>query len=246
MYKTWALILRRRDLRERDKLLTIYTPSHGKVVVRAVGAKKIDSKLGGHLEPFMLSEVCVVPSRSIDILAGAQVQESFSQLRSQVPGLHAAQYLMEVVEKLTPEAQADPRIFELLTDGLRTLNQQSTLNFLTVQALVIQLLSLLGFQPQLDNCSVCNQPTNHQVAEFLADHGGMTHVECIQFPNQGLVVDTATLKALRFVVQSPLSKVASLRVSTRVWQQLNECVDSLLGVHTASPVKSRVFLGQLI
>lgn len=246
MIKTEAIILRRRDLKERDKLLTLLTKSHGKQIVRAIGAKKIDSKLGGHLEPFMRTDVFLVNSKTIDIVAGAQVVDSFSGLRKSLPGLHAGQYLMEVVDKLTPEGQPEPRVYELLSSGLELLAQQSPINFLTVQSTVLQMLACLGFEPELDKCVQCGLPIEPGEYLFQVEIGGMVHRACATDSWLGEVVNFETVKALRFALRSSLEQISSLRLSSTTWQQLNTCIDQLVTAHSRSPIRSRAFLGQLV
>ena len=44
-YQDQAIVLSRKVFREDDLLITIYTQKYGKVVLHAVGAKKIKSKM---------------------------------------------------------------------------------------------------------------------------------------------------------------------------------------------------------
>lgn len=245
MFKTEAVILRRRDLKERDKLLTLYTKDHGKLTARAIGAKKIESKLGGHLEPFMRTEICLVTSKTIDILAGAQVVQAYPKLRSTISGTHAAQYLVEVVDQLTPEGQHEPSVYELLSVGLDTLNQQSKVNFLTVQATVLQILAHLGFEPELDKCVHCALPTESGDYLFNVGAGGVIHSRCGgEFTWAAPQVQFETIKSLKFALRSPLSSIANLRLTETIWEQLNTCIDQLVFTHGRKPIRSRLFLAQ--
>ena len=50
VYKTEALILRRRKLGEADSILTLYTPRFGRYDVVAKGVRRPRSRMGGHLD----------------------------------------------------------------------------------------------------------------------------------------------------------------------------------------------------
>jgi len=50
VYKTDAIVLRRSNLGEADKILTLYTPNLGKIRAIAKGVRRPTSKLGGHVE----------------------------------------------------------------------------------------------------------------------------------------------------------------------------------------------------
>lgn len=246
LLKTESIVLRRQDLKERDKLLTLYTREYGKIRVRAVGAKKIDSKLGGHLEPFMRTEVCLVPSKTIDIVAGAQVVDAYLQLRASVPGMHAAQYVVEVLDSLTPEGQVEKVVYDLTQHTLELLNQQTPVNFFMVQSVALKLLGHLGFEPELDQCADCGKLLGEEASLFQADSGGVIHKACAVDHLLSQPVELETIKALRFALRSPIQQLSSLRLSQSIWQQVNSCIDQLLEIHGKRPLKSRVFLGQLV
>ena len=53
---TNALILKAKDYKEADQLLTVYTQSSGKLTVLAKGLKKNQSKLRGSLQIFRSEE----------------------------------------------------------------------------------------------------------------------------------------------------------------------------------------------
>lgn len=247
MYKTEAIVLRRRDLKEADKLLTLYTNGHGKLTVRAIGAKKIHSKLGGHVEPFMRTQVCVVESRTIDILAGAQVVDSFAHVRQVVPATHAAQFLVETVDSLTPDGQQEPSVYDLLQRGLEFLNANTdNLNFFSLQTIVMKLLGQLGFDPNTRTCVFCGLPLVPTELSFSAEAGGGVHGACAPHIPDAQAIEIDTLKAIRFAVEHSLNDTLSLRISPTIWKQLNTCIDQLLQAHIRRPLQSRVFLAQAV
>lgn len=58
--KTPAVILRRVDYGEADRVLTVLTPNDGEVAAIAHGVRRIKSKLAGGIELFALCELCLV------------------------------------------------------------------------------------------------------------------------------------------------------------------------------------------
>lgn len=53
-YQTNAIVLKRENIFEADRLYYLYTEDFGKIRTVAGGARKIGAKLAGHLEPFNL------------------------------------------------------------------------------------------------------------------------------------------------------------------------------------------------
>ena len=52
LYRTEAIVLKRRDYGEADRLLTVFTPEHGKLVLLGKGGRKTQSRKAGHGELF--------------------------------------------------------------------------------------------------------------------------------------------------------------------------------------------------
>ena len=59
IYKTEAIVLRHFAIGDADYLLTLYTPNRGKLRAVAKGARRVKSKLGGHLEPLMRTSLLI-------------------------------------------------------------------------------------------------------------------------------------------------------------------------------------------
>ena len=49
-YRAEAVVLRRHDFGETDRILTLYTPTHGKLRAIAKGVRRITSRRSGHIE----------------------------------------------------------------------------------------------------------------------------------------------------------------------------------------------------
>jgi len=57
LLRTEAIVIKRVDFGEADKILTLYTPYMGKLRAVAKGVRRPTSKLGGHVELFTHSQL---------------------------------------------------------------------------------------------------------------------------------------------------------------------------------------------
>lgn len=67
VYQTNAIALKRENIFEADRLYYLYTEDFGKVKAVAGGARKINAKLSGHLEPFNLTWVELMTKKNGDL-----------------------------------------------------------------------------------------------------------------------------------------------------------------------------------
>lgn len=144
-YKTEGVILKRINYGEADRILTIYTKHYGKIKAIAKGVRKITSRKGGNLELFNHCTLFLARGRNLDIITEAQVIRSFSALDDDLKKTAAAFYIVELVDQLTPDGQANRRVFDLLVNVLGTLQSAINDQQSTTRDFEISLLRLLGF-----------------------------------------------------------------------------------------------------
>lgn len=142
-YKTEGIILKRSNLGETDKLLTIFSKHYGKIRAIAKGVRKITSRKAGHLELFNHVLLFLNKGRNLDILTEAQVLNSFRSWRKNLKKVVIAYYFCELVDKLTPDEQANKEVFELLKIYLDKISTASLPEL--ARSFEEELLDCLGF-----------------------------------------------------------------------------------------------------
>ena len=83
LLKTPALTLKSRKWGEADRIVTFFTLRFGKVRGVARGARRIKSRFGSALEPFVSSDLNLFekPQDSLYRITQADIKESFADLR---------------------------------------------------------------------------------------------------------------------------------------------------------------------
>lgn len=141
-----SIVLSRRDWREYDQLVTLYTREQGKMEVIARGIKKITSKNSPFLEPFTLVEAEIIPGKEKRYVGAVTAIESYPNIRAELARSLAGQNALAVVNTLIAGEEPDERIFKLVIDFLKFLNvappAKNSLN-----RFAAELLTYLGFAP---------------------------------------------------------------------------------------------------
>ena len=78
-YTTDAIVLSRFDLGEADRVLTLITPTGGKLKAIAKGVRRPTSRLGGSLEPFAELTVALARGRTFDVVTQVSVGHAWLQ-----------------------------------------------------------------------------------------------------------------------------------------------------------------------
>ena len=150
-YRTEAIVLRRKDFGEADRMLTLFTPERGKLRVVAKGIRKPRSRKAGHLELFTCSRLLLAKGRDLDVITQAETVNAYRPLREDLlRGAYAA-YAVELLDRFMPDEQENSELYALLRGALGWICVSPNLA-LTARYYELQLLSLAGFQPELRQC----------------------------------------------------------------------------------------------
>src|SRR5215213_2618887 len=123
IYRTEALVIGRLDLGEVDRILTLYSPQHGKFRVVAKGVRRPKSRLAPHLELFCQTRVMLAKGRELDIVTSAEMIDGHWPLRTDVDAFGHASYLVELLNQLTEDRQENAAAYDLLMRSLRLLSE---------------------------------------------------------------------------------------------------------------------------
>ena len=140
-----SIVLSRRDIREYDQIISLYTLEYGKVEAMARGVKKILSKNAALLEPFCFVEAEVIPGKEIAHIGSVQAQNVFKNIRADLDKSLMAKYAVELLDKIIHPGEPDKKIFALLVSWLEHSDKTEISNLVLLDAFVCKLLFLLGF-----------------------------------------------------------------------------------------------------
>ncbi len=260
-YSTEAIVLKRSDLGEADRLLTLFTPYKGKMRAVAKGTRRPTSKMAGHLELLSRSQLQLALGRNLDIVTQAEGRENFLHLRSEIWHMTCGFYLAELTDRFIEEHTQHIGVYNLLLEMLRTLNadaielqhqrvegtvpagQEHGHTNLLLRYYEIHLLSAVGYEPSFRNCAHCACELQPQENGFSPILGGALCPQCSRFWVRPLSING--LKVLRLLQRSKWSEVPRLRLDTRLYGELEAVLHGLLRFHLEHDLKSWSFLEML-
>ncbi|MBE9565450.1 MAG: DNA repair protein RecO [Proteobacteria bacterium] len=242
LYRATSILIRQRNLREADRIVTLLTRERGKLSAVAKGVRRPRSKLAGGLQLFSHARVQLAAGRSLEIVTQVEPQDAFYHLREDVPRYNHACYACEMVDALLEEQQADSRIFDLLLatlDGLDRGGDPSTL----VHGFELKLLTGLGYGPELDTCVSCGASIGAARVGFSAAQGGVVCGRCLRAQGAA-ALPPAALEAMRELLRLPPQELAKRRLSKPVRQRLDSLLRAFVDYRLERPLKSAPFLSQ--
>lgn len=121
-HTTKAILLKRIEFGEADRIITALTPDVGKVTLLAKGVRKSKSKLAGGLELFSTTDITYIDGKSdVKTIIGTKLDEHYRAIVGNMESTMTAYELLKLTHAFT-EDEVDEEYFRLLQTGFVSLN----------------------------------------------------------------------------------------------------------------------------
>ncbi len=243
-FRSEAIVLKRTDFGEADRLLTLYSREKGKIKAVAKGARKPQSRKTGHVELFMRSQFLFAQGRDLAIITQAEMVDGYEALRGDLVRTTYAAYAGELLDRFTVENDRHTGIYKLLADALGWLANTDDL-MLAARYYELRLLSLTGFQPQLFKCVACGDPIAEQDQFFSAELGGLLCPDCHTTDRRAQPISSIAVKVLRYLQTREWATVVVLQLKRPLQHELERLMHYYLTYILERNLKSVDFLHRL-
>lgn len=203
--RTKAIILRRTNYGEADRIVNFLTPQQGRIAAIAKGVRRPKSKLAGGLELFAECDVTLAQGRGeLLVVTGARLETFYRGILQDYDRLQFGYQAVKQIAQVT-ESVSGPEFYFLLQNCLLALNQQTIDWRLTALWFGLTFKHLLG-----EGVNLHTDRNGHLLIE--SNKYGFSSVEGVFYldPNGSFTGDH--IKFLRLALKtSPivLSKVAT-------------------------------------
>jgi recombinational DNA repair protein (RecF pathway) len=153
LIKTEAVVLKSMNYRDKSKIVTLYTKSHGKLKAIAKGVRDSKTRWGGVLQSMGYLNILLYykENRTLHLLSSAEYIKTYSGIYENFDKMNVGFRIIELVNKTTADGHEIRGFFELLTQSLNMLND-ATKNFVNVLFnFEFRLAKMLGFAIDVDN-----------------------------------------------------------------------------------------------
>ncbi|GAM09807.1 DNA repair protein RecO [Geobacter sp. OR-1] len=235
-----GVVLNLADYRESDRLVTLFTLEHGRISGIARGARRSVKRFGGALELFALLNLQVKFRNALSELLEADIVTIHSGIRSDLNRIAHAAYASDLIATFSPEGLANQRLFRLLTAylahldaGLATVSDRRFFE--------INLLNIIGYRPELDQCSRCGSLLGEGAERAGRIFGGEVvcrrcGISCREISAETLELLSRSLKTGRFGL---------LSFSSATLDEAGALLDNAIESHLEKPLRSLAFLREL-
>jgi DNA repair protein RecO (recombination protein O) len=238
-FQEQAVVLSTLDYADADRLVTLFTHSRGKLTAFASGARKSKRRFAGALQPLTLIRAQLVERRGDTFrLDAAEILETFTTIRQDLPRIARALYCLELCRELVRDREPHPALFALLLDYLRLLDQRAA-GPSSVIAFELSALAHAGLMPRFDQCALCGGPLGRE-PRFDPQHGGAVCGGCTNRARDAIRVSSQLVQSMSAIQAGERSP---LPAATR--QRARELLNIFIAHHIGRQLKSVAFMTQV-
>lgn len=200
--RTRAIILRRTNYGEADRILQLITPE-GRRSVMARGARREKSKLAGGIELFAVSDVVLGEGKGdLGILTSARLVKFYSHILEDYDRLQFGYLAVKLVARAS-ELVDEPEWYDLLAEILKALDSRAIALDLIRTWFYVRYAALLGRELNLVLDTNGEKLAAEKTYRYDAGEGGL------RAAGNGDVT-AAHIKLLRLIATKPLSVLAQV------------------------------------
>ncbi|MDP1809339.1 MAG: DNA repair protein RecO [Actinomycetota bacterium] len=237
-YKTTGIAIKSLRLGEADKIITFLTAG-GKVSAVAKGIRRTSSKFGGRLEPGNDLELVLARGRALDTVTQVSIKKARPWLWNDLDKLEVAFAILELADKLTPEAVEGDRLLELTAAALDRLEVELRLPLLLL-AFDIKALAMTGFLPYFSACVTCGGKTGlNQIGQA---EGGVICDNCFS-GQRSVKVGKEAKELVRQLLGVRLLNLDSVMTHTGIINEVRRIVWEHVMYHVHADFRARTGAG---
>ena len=242
IYAAEAVVLRKVDYGEADRILTLLTRERGKVPAIAKSVRRSKSRMAGQLDVFAHGTMLLAEGKSMDVVTQFQRITENSALGSDLKRAAVASVVAEVADKVMEERHPAPEMFTLVVEALRHLSDREVAPLMELADFLVRVLGELGYTPEVNRCARCGGPLGEDGLSFSALAGGVVCRDCGHHDHAGRLVTSRTVKILRVLAAGDRELFFRLRLDAEDIQAVESVLEAQLEHHLDRQLKSIDFL----
>jgi len=230
-YNLKAFILSREPFRENDSRISVYSFERGRLDLAARGARKLSSKLSGHIEPLSLAGIMAVRGKQFDYVGSAVVEKSFTRIKNNLAKTMTAGRVAAVVDQAVKNHEPDEAIFAWLAKFLDFLDNTDKGDRINHAYFLAGLLGLTGHAPELCHCRLCGKKIAPTGNFFSPAAGGVIGQECQASARGAKKISESAIKVLRLAAAADLGWLEKIRLAPAASEEIEGLMEDFFRYH---------------
>ena len=225
-----AIVLRRVNYRDNDRMVTLLSPSRGRIDALIRNCRKPKSHNLNAAELFALGDYMLIETGGRIIVTSVHLIETFYPLRADYDRLTCATWLLSLAEAAAEPEQEQQELFMLLLHTLSRLAFSDQPWKPLLSGFLLHFSACQGFKPRLNHCTLCGKRLEEPPFFFDAEEGGLVCGDCRRTRSQ-VPLSPEQLRWMRRALTVGSASWVNTPEAEAPFELLRAYVESKLGRH---------------
>lgn len=228
MLRSEGLVLGEIRYKDTSKILNIFTRDFGKISVMAKGAYKAKSQLMANTQSFSYNNYIFHKGRSFYYINQGDIINSFYNIRNSMDRILLGFYILELIEKSTPEEEPNEKLFLLTIRALELLSELDSGFLKFIIAFELKFISFLGYRPYLEACVECGERELTNRLKFSKINGGILCRACSSRDYSALNIDLSLRNKMMDLLYKPLDSIDQVFIDEKDQIKLQDILEDYI------------------
>ena len=238
LFEVKGLVIRTVDIKETDRLITIFTEERGVLTALARGARSLKSRKMSSTMQFCYGSFIIKNEGDKNWIKEAELIESFFDIRNSIEGLALATYFAEILSDVTV-AEAERELLRLSLNSLYAIGKGNHSLEKIKAVFEIRTAAILGFMPDVLSCRECEE----KYGDFFFDIMG-GNIECAKCRQENsereidsqnsyetkiiCILSEGAKIAMGYAIYSPIERVFSFKIEANDMRLFSRAAEQYL------------------
>jgi DNA repair protein RecO (recombination protein O) len=185
--------------------------------------------------------------KNLETVTSVKTIYNFSNICGDLNKTCRAYYILEILDKLTPDGYKDTRVFNICVKTFQILDNNAIKDTiqedLVIQAGEFKLLKTLGFAPRLNHCLQCQDSVSEKDEYYFSNlFNGVICSDCRSFDKTSSSLTVNQLKLLRIMDREDFDLIVRLNINNKELVYLGEILNNYIRFIIEKDIKSLNFI----
>ncbi|MFH1889107.1 MAG: DNA repair protein RecO [Candidatus Omnitrophota bacterium] len=245
LHKTEALVLNKWDFRETSLIASLYSRDFGKMSGLLKGIRKEPAKFASTVELFSHNEIVFYKkiNSSLHLVSQCDTRNNFSPIRQDIYRVGIASFMMELIDAVMAQEDANTDVFDLALTCLKELEINPNPEKIAT-IFKIKMLSLSGFKPHFDSCVSCGERIiGHSKFSFVL--GGLLCTRCYPKDFKARNIFRGTVASILHIEKNDFRINLNLGMNPQIKKELNVILNAFLTFHLEKELKTQKVMNKM-
>lgn len=238
-----GLVLFSKNYREKDKLIKLFTETHGKKMFFVKNANRKNNPLTAALQPFTRAQyIADLKSEGLSFLNGVKEIKPYEEIQKDIFISAYATYILNLVDVAIEDSVYDPALFGFTLEALNLLNKKSDPEIIT-NIFEVQLLERFGVSLNWQSCAICGE--THGKFDFSFAHHGILCERHWQMDERRSHFNPVGIHFIRIFSKITYKQINDINLQQETKDAIRFILDQLYDEYVGIFLKSKKFIDEM-